>query len=53
MSKLHKLKAPRGIQDALNARNGLNTIQTLSLALSLGKFEFNKKRKDRQNHLKS
>ncbi len=36
MSELHKLKVWRGIQDAFNARNGLDTIQTLLLALNLG-----------------
>ena len=36
MSKLRKLKAQRRVQDALSARNGPDTIQTLPLALSLG-----------------
>ena len=36
MSELCKLKARRGVQDALNARNGPDTIQTLPLALNLG-----------------
>ncbi len=36
MSKLHKLKVWRGVQDAFNARNGPDTIQTLPLALNLG-----------------
>ena len=36
MSKLRKLKAQQRVQDALNARNGSDTIQTLPLALSLG-----------------
>ncbi len=36
MSELRKLKAQRGVQDALNARNGPDTIQTLPLALNLG-----------------
>ena len=35
MSELQKLKAQRRVQDALNARNGPDTIQTLPLALSL------------------
>ena len=36
MSELRKLKAQRGVQDAFNAWNGPDTIQTLPLALSLG-----------------
>ena len=36
MSKLRKLKAQRKVEDALNTRNGPDTIQTLPLALSLG-----------------
>ena len=35
MSELCKLKAQQGVQDAFNACNGLDTIQTLSLALNL------------------
>ncbi len=35
MSKLRKLKARQRIQNALNAYNGLDTIQTLLLALNL------------------
>ena len=36
MTELRKLKAQQGIQNALKTRNGLDTIQTLPLALSLG-----------------
>ena len=36
MTELCKLKAQRGVQDTLNTRNGPDTIQTLTLALSLG-----------------
>ncbi len=36
MSELHKLKAQQGVQDAFNARNGPDTIQTQPLALNLG-----------------
>ena len=36
ISKLYKLKAQRRVQDALNTRNGPDTIQTLPLALNLG-----------------
>ena len=36
ISELRKLKAQQGVQDALNARNSPDTIQTLPLALSLG-----------------
>ena len=35
MSEWYKLKAQRRVQNALNTQNGLDTIQTLSLALSL------------------
>lgn len=35
MSELRKLKTQQEVQDALNARNGLDTIQTLLLALNL------------------
>ena len=36
MTELCKLKAQRGVQDALNTQNRPNTIQTLTLTLSLG-----------------
>ena len=36
MSNLHKLKAQQRVQDALNAKNGSDTIKTLPLALNLG-----------------
>lgn len=46
MSKLHKLKAQQRVQNTLNARNGSETIQTLSLVLSLGsKFWIYQKKK--------
>ncbi len=35
MSELRKLKARRGVQDALNTHNGSNTKQILPLALNL------------------
>ena len=47
MSKLHKFIAQWGKQDAFNARNGLDTIQTLPLAMSLGsKVRIYQKKKD-------
>ena len=36
MNELRKLKTQQGVQDAFNACNGLDTIQTLPLALNLG-----------------
>lgn len=36
MSELHKLKTQWGVKNTLNAQNGLDTIQTLLLVLSLG-----------------
>lgn len=48
MSKLHKLKTRRGVQDVLNAYNDPNTIQTLLLALNLdGKVRIYQKKKDK------
>ncbi len=36
MTELYKLKAQQEVKNALNTRNGPDTIQTLPLALSLG-----------------
>ena len=36
MTELCKLKAQQEVQNALNTQNGLDTIQTLPLVLSLG-----------------